>query len=120
MSGGFGLQGEGGGDFEVVVGVESTSVEGVLDSLVGATDGVDLVVGDVTGVATVEIKRFGQVVDVGDFGEFEAQVVVFGGGEVGVDTADLLVDAAAHQAEVEGHEVGQEAIFAVGDAAQPA
>ncbi|WP_315889735.1 hypothetical protein [Kovacikia minuta] len=32
--------------------------------------------------------------------------------------AIALIDTAAHQAEVEGHEVGQEAVFAVGDAAK--
>lgn len=91
---GLGEQRKGGGDVEVIVWVESTALEGVADSAVSGVNDLEFVVGDVSGVAAVEIERLGQMINVGDFREFEAQVVVFGRGEGGVNAADLLVDRA--------------------------
>src|SRR5579883_1571477 len=57
------------------------------------------------------------MVDVGDFGELQAQIVVFGPGEGGIDAAALVVNGTAHKAEVKGHEVYEQAIGGVGDTA---
>jgi hypothetical protein len=59
------------------------------------------------------------MVNVGDFGEFEAQVVVFGRGEGGIDSTHLLVGSAPQQAEVEGHEINKQTVFGVGKATEP-
>jgi hypothetical protein len=54
------------------------------------------------------------VVDFGGFGEFEAEVVVLGVGKAGVEAADGLVDATPFEAEMKGHEGGEELGGAVG------
>jgi hypothetical protein len=73
--------------------------------------------GDAVGVDAVGVEGAGVVVNVGDFGEAEAEVVVDRGGEGGVDAACGFVGGAADEAEVEGHEVGEETGGGVGDLA---
>lgn len=83
-------------------------------------DYVELTVGGIIGVATIEIERFGEMINVGDFREFKAQVIVFGGTEAGVNATHLVVNPATDQPEVERHEFDQQAVWAIGNAAKSA
>ena len=93
-------------------------MEGLPDGGGGAVDlQLALLLGDAVGVDAVGVEGVGVVVDVGDFGEAEAEVVVDRGGEAGINATGGFVGGAADEAEVEGHEVGEQALGGVGDLA---
>ncbi len=93
-------------------------MEGLPDGGGGAVDlQLALLLGDAMGVDAVGVEGVGVVVDVGDFGEAEAEVVVDRGGEAGINATGGIVGSAADEAEMEGHEVGEQALRGVGDLA---
>ncbi len=105
-------------EFEFVVGGHATPIEGVFDRFFAEEDLVDaFFAGDAFAVATVVVEGLFDLGDVGGFGAAEAKVVVLGAHEFGVEAADRLEEVGAHEAEVEDHEFGEEAIFVVGNLA---
>ncbi len=68
-------------------------------------------------MATVVVKGLLDLGDVGGFGTAEAEVVVLGAHEFGVEATDRLEEVGAHETEVKDHEFGEEAIFVVGNLA---
>jgi len=43
-------------------------------------------------MATVEVERFGNVMKIGDFRKFEAEIIVFGRLDRDINAPDLLID----------------------------
>ncbi len=76
-----------------------------------------LVVRGVALVLAVVVEGLREVLHLSDFGQTQAEVVVFGSLEAGVDATDLVVDRTPHQPKVEGHEVEQQLVFGVGNLA---
>jgi hypothetical protein len=103
--------------FEAVVGIPSAPGEGIANGDFGPPDGFELVSGNVLGVASMKVEGFGNVANGGDFGEFEAEVIVFAIAKRGVNAADLIVDPATHEAKVKGHELDEEFNGVVGNLA---
>ena len=89
-------------------------MQGVFNGLFCPQDLLDsLLLGHALSMGAVKIQRIWQVVNIGDLGELEAQIVILGAIEGCVNPAYLVINTAAHQAKVEQHEINQEAFFGV-------
>jgi hypothetical protein len=61
----------------------------------------------------VKIEGLRKMVDLCDFGELEAEVIVHRAGEVQINAADLGVEGLAEEANVKGHKIDEQPFFGV-------
>ncbi len=65
----------------------------------------------------IEVEGLRQMMNLGDFRQAQAQIVVFDVFKFGVDTANAIVNGTAHQPKVEHHEIRQQSQGGIGDLA---
>jgi len=103
---------------ELIVICQSPAFQGAFHGGLGVGDRFPLsLLRHAGGMNAVLVQGAGMVMDVGNFGEAQAEVVVGHEATARIDAADLLKDGAMHEAKMEGHEFDQELIATIGNLA---